>query len=90
MNQFELEDHNRSRMDAKRGKSIDKMLEPEPATRDGFYQGYEASTGKHLVKTVDGSIIRGKLISNAAIAVGAKVQVTVPSSGTPIIKSNPL
>ena len=90
MNSIDLAEHNKYRLDQKEARRIEKLIEPSKPFREGFYQGYDSASGKYIVRLEDGSVIKGKLISNASIAIGGKVQVTIPLNGTPIIKSNPV
>lgn len=90
MNDIDLIEHNQDRLAMKEGKRLEKLVEPSKPFREGFYQGYDATTGLYKVKLTDGSLIKGKLISNASIAIGGSVQITIPLNATPIIKSNPV
>lgn len=90
MNNIDLSEHNVSRLNQKEARRLDKLVEPPKAIREGSFQGYDASNGKYNVKLADGSNIQGKMISNGAVALGGKVQVTTPLNATPIIKGNPV
>lgn len=90
MNPIDLREHNSNRLNRKEARRLEKLIEPPKPFREGYYQGYEASSGKYVIKLEDGSVLRGKLISNASIALGDKLQCTIPLNGTPIIKSNPV
>lgn len=60
-----------------------KLLQVQQPPSKGIYQGYDATTERHLVKTDDQGIVHGLLESTGAAFVGQEVSISLTNGGIP-------
>lgn len=85
----DLVQRNLNRIYTAQANYSDRVSAPAMPETKAFYQGYDATSGKNIVKTVTGSVYYCQSQSTGATAIGDGVSLEVGMTGTPQIDTMP-